>query len=106
RFDKIRVGESGRFSRWVIIATENKYFSGSSPNGNQFWDMELGIACMLAVEKNGIWICWRPGWGVDIHYPLDRCPEYLQRSDAMECGFVSGGKCRCDGSALADGEVF
>lgn len=107
RQDRLLVRESTGFKHYIITSTCDRYMqSGGRSESLSFMDKEVGMSVAFASEKDGIWICWRPGWGVDGHFPPDRCPEYLKRCDAHNCDLVEGGKCRSDGSSLADGEQF
>jgi len=105
QFDKVSIGEVRGFNRYIILSTVNKYAWATAPIGSTYTETDLGIGTMLAVEKDGIWIAWNPGWGVDIHYPTDNAPEYLRGGSPNDCN-LNGGKCFSDGSSLADGEKF
>jgi len=106
KFDKFPVGASNGFARFVVFTTEHRYVHGKTMTSppSEYIDRDLGLGVSLAIEKDDIWVCWKPGWGVDIHYPADRCPEYLRSGDPHDC--MLNGKCRTDGSSLADGEHF
>lgn len=100
---RIKVGERNGFTHWCCFATCDRYVQGEAPNGNRYIDNEVGMRCTFAVEKDGIWIVWNPGWGIDCHWPADNAPKYLSNSGDNPCEYV-GGKCKSDGSSLADGE--
>lgn len=106
RQDRVQVGESNGFKRYIILSTCDRYLQSKTNQGLEFLDKEVGMTPTMALEKDGIWINWRPGWGVDIHWPVDLAPSYLSRSDGNPCDLVAGGKCKSDGSSLADGEQF
>lgn len=95
------------FERFFSVQTVDRFRSCGRTNHADpidFRQMENEVRVQFGVRKNGVAVVWTPGWGIDVHYPAGREPEYLKGWDAApNCQFV-GGPCKSDGSALADGE--
>lgn len=104
RCDRIKVGERDGFTFWCCFATSDHYIESQAPNTSRYSERNIGMGCSFAVQKDDVWCIWKPGWGIDIHWPSDKAPEYLGGGSDNACEYVAGGRCRCDGSSLADGE--
>lgn len=103
RVVKHRIGERGGFSQYVVFGSSDSYIESTPPNGNSYIQRDAGMSVSFGIQKDGIWVVWRPGWGVDIHYPPSMAPEYMKNSPNDSCTYLDG-PCCSDGSSLADGE--
>lgn len=98
---KVPMGGNG----YLFLVPYDSLATRQAPNDTRYLERSLGMGITVAVEQDGVWAVWAPGWGVDIHWPANKGPAYLQGISDNECEYV-GGACKCDGSSLADGEQF